>query len=1736
MSQYEYIHIDSLFIEEECSSKSRGKFSVNITKLSFKDFEVFALYLLFGGLVIFNEAYADHGPEHENPATAIGVNGSLHVSPSIIVDGGQVTYTYTGDGYPSWYNLRPASLYYIGSTGAFFRPVKWGNVIFSPVSGCVGDDLTCVLDVTVSRTEGEFAGGQFFPNCRAQYYLGYYPATDGGGSTAESKIALYVLGTDQTFDVQLGNPLTLSASGPIPQCPDVDPSTPTEPIFEYSCSSTSPYDYVDFEVVKDGQGKIDGYAGFVQDLCSELPVDDPGECIEQSFVTWNWGDGSPLDFAGLDNNHTYEGSGVFNVSVRGEGFVEQDGEFFGFDETVNCELILRPPSLSVKLTPFGATTAINGQGEKQKEAVVDEPFSVQLKVSASDGFGDISNIQFANPDDPLELTPEGLFELTVAPELPSLPASLDPNEVLFDEVFEVKALSGGAGFVDAPMTYTAEGVSKTANDKEEIKINGGVFDIAVAITPEDLVVGTTLPEDALQECKDYNVEITPILPDPLDPPDYAYDCLKIVATVKNTAKVAVENVLADSVTAQNILRGIKSLDPESINVPLRQIRSVVATTTDGVPLTGAITLESEESFKLTWIVDAFGSAPILEAEVVVTGSIEGESVRDVGRNTFSVVEDPIVKFGVRTLDPVAGKFSGSGVALEGFIENLSTEEHIGVTVMTFLEGNAGRGILYERGAVPGVVRPRANCRNFPEVNYVGLPTIAQGFRLLPREAVEGSPIPRIDLEGILATVCRDVTTDAKITYLVEAFVLAKDDNGDLVLDDEGFPTQVRRISDQIQIEKEDRYSRKINVPLAPNPVLEEDPSSFCDNLIYSPIEHISCQTGRGVYSAIVGFIELGPLLKNVAIQDYDYAVRLLSHMSQLYREIREAQKLGDPLRAQQILIDELTLDMNSLMQAGVITGGQARAAAIAAVAKVDELFRLAAEGNFTEFAGALAFVAGENFDAFLSVGLVKSATSKMVKGVSNTADQLDGIAKVVKENMDKLAKSHTDTAVRDARYAQADGPLATSGKVKAGDVLDYNLIHKHWGAPEEFVRAVEDICDKYNININFRSRGLKAIELVQQGIAYVKPQGMKLKSVNELDIKYLGYPETRKLNGSAHGAASGTKDTVLFVEPPFDLHKSIDELKTIDKWDESPEFELVLDNWMNTVRPKVTRPPFGEATDSMLYTQIKNRARTRAAEWVKYSGEYADVARKSDIPLGFGYKHQGATSGFDVLDKGYYQRVDLKKTELDRTEFGNRRVIDIELNGPDGFKVITGDVDIVSILNMDGTFILNPFKRWRIYRDMQKIGMQHGESFSFTLKTAIKNKFLDAHVLGKEGAEALVSIGRGKAKRAAYFLENQVVVADRLNGVKNTGAQGMYIPVVGAEQTIRTTKSIIGQINTLASYSKQLDKFEAALARIFTSLTVIRDVFELSESEVPKVFDANSDSVDTQVVQYREGEIKRYGVDPSAGLVTQNKIVTLGFGAVVEVVPLQWYSVSVEEAKAGDAQITSLPVTATAEQIDPLTYTFEVVTLAEMQMLDTSNFFNVGDFVVIDPGGENEEFNIVSYANPMKLIQPLINIHATGTVIAVVPARFVLTEPTDPNTIDTDGDGTVDVLDAFPLDPTEQFDSDGDGVGDNADAFPLDASETQDSDGDGVGDNADAFPLDPTETLDTDGDGIGNNADDDDDGDGVLDLDDNCPLVQNMNQEDADQNMIGDACDPGNTIGCDFYIVPSQKGMSILCL
>jgi len=126
---------------------------------------------------------------------------------------------------------------------------------------------------------------------------------------------------------------------------------------------------------------------------------------------------------------------------------------------------------------------------------------------------------------------------------------------------------------------------------------------------------------------------------------------------------------------------------------------------------------------------------------------------------------------------------------------------------------------------------------------------------------------------------------------------------------------------------------------------------------------------------------------------------------------------------------------------------------------------------------------------------------------------------------------------------------------------------------------------------------------------------------------------------------------------------------------------------------------------------------------------------------------------------------------------------------------------------------------------------------------------------------------------------------------------------------------------------------------------------------------------------------------------------------------------------------------------------------------------------------------------------------------------------------DDDGDGFTDA---------QETGSAGNPPGNNQGSDPLNASSVPEV-CDGV-DNDLNEGIDEG-FLDTDGDGQADCVDPDDDGDTVLDGDDNCPLVENPDQADSNGDGVGDACEgdydgdtvPDDTDNCPSVANPDQE-------
>jgi hypothetical protein len=115
----------------------------------------------------------------------------------------------------------------------------------------------------------------------------------------------------------------------------------------------------------------------------------------------------------------------------------------------------------------------------------------------------------------------------------------------------------------------------------------------------------------------------------------------------------------------------------------------------------------------------------------------------------------------------------------------------------------------------------------------------------------------------------------------------------------------------------------------------------------------------------------------------------------------------------------------------------------------------------------------------------------------------------------------------------------------------------------------------------------------------------------------------------------------------------------------------------------------------------------------------------------------------------------------------------------------------------------------------------------------------------------------------------------------------------------------------------------------------------------------------------------------------------------------------------------------------------------------------------------------------------------------------------------TDGELTLDV---------------GGGGGNTTLTHVAVASLPRDADGDGVTNLDDNCPFDAnSDQADADGDGVGNACSADGDGDGFADRIDNCPDVINPSQADQDGDLRGDACDCGPQ-DASAWAVPAQVG------
>jgi hypothetical protein len=950
--------------------------------------------------------------------------------------------------------------------------------------------------------------------------------------------------------------------------------------------------------------------------------------------------------------------------------------------------------------------------------------------------------------------------------------------------------------------------------------------------------------------------------------------------------------------------------------------------TKPLPTLNGFTLEAKGTRTLTFEYEGFDTTDA-ELSARITGVFDGQEISGRGTVNVKVLSNVLVKFGIK-LDPdqIPASTSGKTVYLAGRLENVTEDATVGVTIYPQTEDNAGNGNVFAAA--------NAGART---------PTSPYGFVL--------GPGANVSVRALLKTLAVPVASDATVSYVVHAWRHETDPRtGELL--------KIRAADTQIEILDTDGYSDRVTARLAPADV-GPDKDDGCG------WGYFGCGVVTGVSNLAEGSYDLVRLAGNLTLQLGNAELRLIGWAGQMLGEASLALQ-GDREAFKRIQA-EIVAETQSLIDAGAITltkganlPGMVADSMDEFLRKWDKIYRT---GDLEQLKFELGRMAGENPDLVFTAFVAAKAGRKILMGVEGA----DNVARGAMERA--AAKREKGLPERLAKAELSDVPVVKSGAFAAGDPLSLEHIRKYWGASFDDVRNLFKIADAEKVSITFRSRSIEAITLIKNKIAWPKPGAIKFKTINDIDINFLGYRRTRT-------------GRVEIVEPPLDLN--IAYLPTNPKPTDVATKAFVAQAESES-RAWVAKHHPGLDVDTA--TKVAKRLQTRIEEWPDALDNFVNKGKKSapnrtefQLNVGFDYSGQG-------IDKSVAQNVqDFRKVRVTEIvdEAGSvrpdptRRYFELEMAADakgTGFRGITGDIDFLAILNLDGTFITDQAKRVRIYEAMQKLlGMQHGESFSFI--GGGRSDYLNDI---EEFVEAGVTVSPGNQAHASHFVKNVSIAIDSPNaGKRLSNPTGDWLLIAGAKYDWRARTNFSATL-AIASLSDTLRSFYY-LPAFFIPGLLYRFIEDLTEGQTPTNFDGDNGAA---LRPDGGGGLEQYlrGGSP----VPKLKLFG-GSTKFADTTPIgRWVPISLVDALAlgpDPKKLELVPMTQLPNRALAGETRIEVLGLNQLGMSPNSAFFQPGDEVVIDPGEQNEERALVTALGSLVLEKPLAFDHPEGATVILV--------------------------------------------------------------------------------------------------------------------------------------------------------
>ncbi|MEM9514407.1 MAG: PKD domain-containing protein [Actinomycetota bacterium] len=1101
---------------------------------------------------------------------------------------------------------------------------------------------------------------------------------------------------------------------------------------------------------------------------------------------------------------------------------------------------------------------------------------------------------------------DGLGDLSdVAPDpaLLTLPAQLesveelpvvDPRTFGPDDRAEydvlVRAVDAGRFDLDSRWRGTDIGGTEVA---ETGTLAGSVTGLKVEVIPDPdpLVVDQDNNDD--DEITDEDNDIT------------------IKVKVTNLTGAPITNITYDELDLSSNLLRDPEVDLELQTEPDRPFNDLPIDGTD----------ELEWIYRATDAVDA-------RAQILVTGTAASGPVTTNGEGDVVAITERLLEAAI-TLDGQA-LTSGKPVRFTGVFKNVTDE------------GETPRNVAFavERqfSSLPRALSRDVDAPNGGNgwFNRTGGPT-AGGL-----EVFELEPGASITLTALVHTMETPVDTGFVVEFEVQPYAEKLDTNGDPVVPQEYEVADPRNVEFSDESGSAERHT--VTVAGVTEEKEQQQYLSCGSELGFST--YISCKFTAGIITMGRGLGELVVLGYHVAsgvASGFIWALR--NYFQFLIEDAEGKQALKDEITAELLEMKRLgyeALQNIDVTQIPVLVGG----AIDSAITRIADVL---ATNDIKLIYGELAEIAGENVDLVLEALVAAKVLVKTSLAVGGRAGL---VRRSVLNAIEKEGQDSIDAALKVIRE-QGERALPGSRVMRAGvDVTDYPQIAKAYGASVDDVKNLFRIAEDKGVTIVFRSRSPKSIDLIESGRALPKPQGVKTKGVNDLDMNYLGYPNEYD-------------SVIAIVEPPV---KSVGE----------------INGFVDNIE-KIKNMPDGPAKTD-LRNALRERLKTRLKEWDEFEADRAQWERSpSDRIDG---KQGGIKVDFDPefnqLERKYIEEVDnVRGRVLEEPDLSDgRKVYRVQMEGgpdvppgPDGtrFRDITGDIDFLAILTPDGRVLGQGVQgaqltkeldqRADVYKMMQELlGMQHGESFTIP-PGKIRNKYM-RDGLDADGGETLLAATPQRRLMTTYFDDGLSTLLGGPNGdlvrlYERTFFEGIY------QEAFSPTRIL--DLLTVAELRKAYDKF-TSIGRYF-GLSIFARVTGFADNllaEVTRDGQAVRPSADGGAEEYVPPAPSSRTVEPGA------------LGGV-------WRPVA-EADVVTNGRIGLRPWTYIDGRALPGDTTVPAESKVDMGVPATNAWFEVGDVVAVDPGGGDEEFVTLASVSPMRFTTPLVNDHEWGTTVLLADA------------------------------------------------------------------------------------------------------------------------------------------------------